>query len=145
MTIIARGMHSLGVSFDAIFTSPYRRAQQTAHLVAKVFHAATLTESKYLLPGGDPLWLLRDVRRNRDTAGGVLLVGHEPGLSRFIADLVTKDTNLNMVLKKGGLCKLTIDSKDSPRSACLQWLLTPAQLVGFAQLWRPVRSPRRSL
>jgi hypothetical protein len=37
--------------------------------------------------------------------------------------------NLDVVLKKGGLCRLTIESLKHGRCAALQWLLTPKQML----------------
>jgi hypothetical protein len=35
-------------------------------------------------------------------------------------------------MKKGGLCKLTIESLSCGRCAALEWLLTPGQMVLMA-------------
>ena len=58
----------------------------------------------------------------------ILLVGHEPYLSRLISTLVTGSSALPLVMKKGGLCKLSIDTLRFGRCATLEWLLTPRQL-----------------
>jgi len=42
---------------------------------------------------------------------------------------VSGDQNLSITMKKGGLCKLTVDALRYGRCATLEWLLTPAQLV----------------
>jgi len=50
----------------------------------------------------------------------VLLVGHEPYLSGLISLLVSGDGSLAVVMKKGGLCKLSTDSLKHGRCAALE-------------------------
>ena len=58
----------------------------------------------------------------------VLLVGHEPDLSRLISLLITGNSEALIELKKGGLCKLTAEKLNFGKCATLNWLLTPKQL-----------------
>ena len=62
-------------------------------------------------------------------AATVLLVGHEPDLSGLISLLVAGDTASAVVMKKGGLCKLSTESLKHGRCAALAWLLTPKQMA----------------
>jgi len=57
-----------------------------------------------------------------------LLVGHEPYLSELISVLIAGDAGAGIMLKKGGLCRLSATSLRFSRCATLEWLLTPAQL-----------------
>jgi len=61
-----------------------------------------------------------------------LLVGHEPYLSELISLLVAGDSSLCVVMKKGGLCKLSVETLKHGRCACLEWLLTPKQMALMA-------------
>ena len=58
----------------------------------------------------------------------MLLVGHEPYLSGLISLLVSGEATCAVVMKKGGLCKLSIESLKPGRCAALEWLLTPKQM-----------------
>jgi len=58
----------------------------------------------------------------------ILLVGHEPLLSRTVAHLLSGKSGLEIQLKKGGLCCLEVDGMPPQKSAVLQWALTPKQL-----------------
>ncbi len=58
----------------------------------------------------------------------VLLVGHEPYLSRLIALLISGNTSAAITMKKGSLCKLSIDNLVFGGCASLEWLLTPGQM-----------------
>ncbi len=113
------------ISFDLILASPYVRAAQTAEIIAeKLGMPQKLEMSKDLVPGGAAKLLLEELngRRHLDD---VLLVGHEPDMSRLISLLVTGKLGLALELKKGGLCKLEVAALGYRRCATLQWLLAP--------------------
>ena len=63
------------------------------------------------------------------SAESVLLVGHEPYLSGLISLLVSGNASFAVVMKKGGLCKLSTESLQPGRCATLEWLLTPKQMA----------------
>jgi len=65
----------------------------------------------------------------REPLENLLLVGHEPFLSQLIGMLVAGDASIQVTLRKGGLCKLSIEQLNYGRCARLEWLLTPAQLA----------------
>jgi phosphohistidine phosphatase len=125
----AEGMKNMGLSFDVILTSPYQRAKHTAEIVAEVFDLQdTLAITTALTPEGDPGELVAELSRHFKSADSILLVGHEPYLSSLIATLLVGDERLSLIMKKGGLCKLTIHALKYGRCAVLEWLLTPRQL-----------------
>ena len=78
MRRIAQGMSALKLSFDLILSSPYRRAQETANIVAARFNMRRhlcLTEA--LTPLGDRRALIQEISALAG-AGSIVLVGHEP-------------------------------------------------------------------
>ncbi len=82
-----------------------------------------------LIPGANPRQLAEELHALAPAPESVLLVGHEPYLSRLISLLVSGDPDFAVALKKGGLCKLLItDRFRAGRCAELQWLLTPKQM-----------------
>lgn len=124
-----QAMGALKLSFDRIFSSSYRRAEQTAKIVAEAFKARkklVLLES--LAPDGEAKTLIEQLNRLRPKPESVLLVGHEPYLSGLISRLVSDGESFAVAMKKGGLCKLTIASLKHGRCATLEWLLTPRQM-----------------
>ena len=130
MEAIALGMRRLGLKFDAIFSSPYVRARETAETVARRLdmdrHVAT---SPLLAPDADMTRLLSEIDTMVSRASArVLLVGHEPDLSRLVSTLVFGDDGGLIKLRKGGLIKLTVDSWQRGRRAQLEFCLTPEQL-----------------
>ena len=126
---ITEAMAALDLSFDLILSSPYRRARQTAGIVAEEFRARKKLElCDSLAPAGDAKILIQHINGLEPSPENVLLVGHEPYLSGLIARLVSGNLNLSVVMKKGGLCKLTTGSLKHGRCAALEWLLTPKQM-----------------
>jgi phosphohistidine phosphatase len=126
---IAGAMKAMELSFDLILSSPYVRAHQTAEIVAQTFKQKNkLVLSNELTPGGNPKLLVEQINKIRPRPKNVLLVGHEPYLSQFIGLLASGNTNTAIDFKKGGLCKLEIETLRYGRCALLGWLLAPQQM-----------------
>jgi phosphohistidine phosphatase len=127
---IAEAMGALKVSFDVILSSPYVRAKQTAEIVAETLKRQKLLKvSDHLTPDGNPKSLIQELNELRPKPKNILLVGHEPYLSKLIALLTTGNTNMEIDLKKGGLCKLEAETLRYGRCAMLSCLLAPRHLV----------------
>src|SRR5712691_710324 len=126
---IADAMDAMALSFGLILSSPYTRARQTAEIVADTLHARKKLEySEDLVPDGSFKKLIEGLNDLKSRPEDVLLVGHEPYLSGLISLLVSGDSDFSVVMKKGGLCKLFIESLKHGRCAALEWLLTPRQM-----------------
>ena len=129
----ARGMKQMGLSFDWILTSPYRRAYDTAQVVAETFKARKkLRILKSLASDGSPERLVRHLALDYLTGEDLLLVGHEPYLSQLVSVLVGAKGRLDLDLKKGGLCKLTAAALTYGRCATLEWWIPPKVLRQLA-------------
>jgi phosphohistidine phosphatase len=125
----AEGMLALGLTYDLILSSPYLRATQTAAIVAQTFEVPEEVQlSDTLTPAGSPRQLLAALHTDYRERQDILLVGHEPYLSRLISTLLTGGPNLPVVMKKGGLCTLAVETLRFGRCANLVSLLTPGQL-----------------
>lgn len=126
---VADAMSTLGVSLDVILTSPYLRARQTADIVAEGVGAKKkLAETEHLAPGGSSKKLIEQIAGVKPAPDNVLLVGHEPSLSELISFLIAGDTRALVMMKKGGLCKVSVERLHYGRCAVLEWLLTPKQM-----------------
>ncbi|HSF32833.1 MAG TPA: phosphohistidine phosphatase SixA [Candidatus Tectomicrobia bacterium] len=133
MRRIAEGMLALGLSYDLMLSSPYLRARQTADIVAQVFKTPDGVQlSDMLTPEGNPRQLIETLHSDDRERQNILLVGHEPYLSRLISTLLTGNSNLPLVMKKGGLCTLDVETLRFGRCASLVSLLTPRQLRRLA-------------
>ncbi len=122
---VAQAMLAMELKFDLVLSSPYARAARTAQIVAsELDEEVTFTE--FLESDGNALALTTLI--NDEKPHRVLLVGHEPDLSRLISVLTTGGAAASIELKKGGLCKMTTDKLTFGQCATLNWLLTPKQL-----------------
>lgn len=129
MHSMACGMKAASLSFDLILSSPYLRAKETAEIVAKLFRpVGGLKLSPTLAPDGSPKDLIDLLKKTHGKRKRIVLVGHEPYLSRLISLLLFGDTSISIDLKKGGLCKLSIKTLRYGRCATLNYLLTPRHL-----------------
>jgi phosphohistidine phosphatase len=126
---IADAIEAMKLKFDLILSSPYTRARQTAEIVADALGLKKKLElSDHLTPGGNSRMLIGELTKLEPAPDGVLLVGHEPNLSELISTLTSGDGRLAIDFKKGGLCKLEIETLRHGRCATLAWLLTPRQM-----------------
>jgi phosphohistidine phosphatase len=125
----AAAMKKMDLSFDLILSSPFTRAKQTAEIVAGDLKLKKRLEfSDELAPGGSSKTLIHALNDMKPAPENVLLVGHEPSLSRLISLLVSGGTDAAIEMKKGGLCKLEAAELRHGQCARLAWLLTPAQM-----------------
>jgi phosphohistidine phosphatase len=123
--IEARAMVRLGVSADAIISSPLARARQTAEIVARALGLLpALTVDERLSPGFGPSQL-RDIIHDHARAGALLLVGHEPDFSSTIGSCTG---GLRVAMGKGTLARVELD-KPVSLSGSLAWLLPAETLV----------------
>ena len=127
---IATAMKKLELSYSLILSSPYARTRQTAEMVAdKLRLRDKLKFSEHLIPNGSLEKLIQSLQRSGPRLKNILLVGHEPYLSGMISLLVSGKPHFDVRMKKGGLCKLSIERLEHGRCATLAWLLTPKQMA----------------
>ena len=130
----AEGMKNLGIAFNAVISSPYVRARETAEIAVEVLKIKKPIQFCPNLVPDVPFDLLVDELKTKfSKAGQVILVGHEPHMSHFISFLLTSGQQISIDLKKGGLCCLTLPKITGPGGATLNWLLTPSQLQLMAR------------
>lgn len=133
MVKIAGGLKELGLAFDLILSSPYLRARETAEIMAKRFGLKNhLVFTENLAPLGQPDQLIAEIRAQY-LVENLLLVGHEPYLSSLASMLLTGHAGLEIIMKKGGLCCLSLSEPRYAQCAVLEYLLTPGQMTVMAQ------------
>ncbi len=118
-------LSSLKLQFDSVFSSPLKRALQTATLVGtEAGFEKKIQLSQALAPTGT--W--KDFQSLLDGVAGaedVLLVGHSPNLPEFLNRLLYPAGGSSALrLRKGAIAML--DLERGP--AKLQWLLDPRVL-----------------
>ncbi len=120
----AKAMAAWGVTFDAVLSSPYTRAWQTADIVAETLGLEAVEEPR-LAPGFN-FDRLGEIVRQRPAAAALLLVGHEPTLSLTISQLIGGG---RLVMKKGALARVDVITPE-PLSGQLIWLVSPRLTAG---------------
>src|SRR5687767_4577316 len=120
---VIAGLKWLDVVVDEIFTSPLVRAKQTADLLAAGLPGKPAVKIlDALSPGHTPTSVLaqlaRAARRRR-----IILVGHEPDLGELAAHLIGAGRALPF--KKGGACRIDVESLTSRRAGALTWFVQP--------------------
>ncbi len=127
---VARGLKRLKLPITLIVTSPLVRAAQTAaHVQETLGGRIAVKERGELRPESHPAetsqmlkWLVPHEH--------IVLVGHEPHLTAWIAELCAGVGGVRCVMKKAGIACIEIDEVP-PRagSGALRWLMTPKQLA----------------
>lgn len=124
MKQIALGLERLFPKATAIYTSPLKRASQTALWVSRAYRSRiSLTTSEALAPTAttaDFLNLIASVKERR-----AIIVGHEPNLSENLRALLGEDQTKSIELKKGGCYGVRMQNDGT---AVLEWLLPPRVL-----------------
>lgn len=126
---VAKALVSMKLSFDAILSSPYRRAKETAEIVGDALDCRSLIKlTPNLVADGDPGALLREIIEDHARSRSILLVGHEPQLAGLASVLISGRHDASIRLRKGGLCKLSADVLRVGKCARLEWLIGPSQI-----------------
>lgn len=126
---VSAAIKKLELNFDLILSSPFLRAKETAEIVAADLKLEKrLKFSDALTPEHDVKNFAQQLQKLKPSPKRILLVGHEPFLSRLISQWVTGGLSLQMDFKKGGLVKLEAEKLSAGKCATLAWLLTPKQM-----------------
>lgn len=130
---VALGLQKLGVVPDLILSSPLRRAEETARLVADVVAPSAGVELFPPLAGGTAVEdLLRSLRPPR-RARAIVLVGHQPDLGHLASYLLTGSANLMpLPFRKAAVAAIDVGEVPPRNPGALMWFLTPGQLRAIA-------------
>lgn len=129
----AEGMKLLDLNPDAILSSPYTRAYQTAQITAEVLDCNDrLEEMSELKAGADP-GVLAGLAQQYDEHESLMFVGHNPDLEKFLQYLISETDRANISLKKGGLAIVEAQRPIHQGCGALVSLWTPKQLAKLAE------------
>ncbi len=122
----AQGLRALGIKPDAMLTSPFVRAVQTAEIAAASlgFARDRIRRTETLIFGHKAAELFRELAKIRGKE--VMCFGHAPHLDEVIAFALGCRAPITL-LKKAGVAALELEAISPPRGALL-WLHTPRSL-----------------
>jgi phosphohistidine phosphatase len=127
MRLAARAIARLKPDFDAILTSPLRRARQTAGPVARALRSEkNLIQTAALSPWADPREILDEIEKRKAVRS--LLVGHMPHLGKLLGYLLTGRAGAEVELKKGALARVEFAGGSPKAPGTLTLLLTSKAL-----------------
>jgi phosphohistidine phosphatase len=123
-----KALKEMGVTFDAILSSPKKRSKDTAAIVAEQvgFPLEKIIETKNvkaMAPPEDTVQALSEL----SGAQRVLIAGHLPSVAEVASFLLTEGSKAAVQFEMGGCCRIDVDELPT-HSGRLRWYLTPAQL-----------------
>ncbi|MCX8072819.1 MAG: phosphohistidine phosphatase SixA [Candidatus Binatia bacterium] len=125
--LAARGLKRLGVKLDVVLTSPLRRAQETARLLALGLQVDVVRHDA-LAPGSPPDELLLSLAEFSNAAS-LALVGHEPDMGRLASVLLVGDPlRIEMPFKPGQVAAVEVGAIPPRCPGLLRWFATQQQL-----------------
>ena len=130
---LASVLNQMKLSFDLIVSSPLKRCLQTAQLIGtETGYESKILNSNALAPAAT-VAQFQLLLREFATTENVLIVGHNPNLSVFLASLilplpvtekpeeVAEHARIPIRLRKGSLARISVQRGPGT----LQWLLDP--------------------
>jgi phosphohistidine phosphatase len=123
---VAKRLKNLGVSFEAILTSPYLRAQQTADILTAVGLGDRPQLFPPLAPDGSftkaKQWLQE--WQPKQTNPSLVFVGHQPDLGAWAEELIWGEPAEHLQLKKAGVIGIHLASLTNSHPENQLFLLT---------------------
>lgn len=120
----ARGLRRLGIGVEAVLTSSYLRASQTAVILAEEAEWPEAETCRALEP---PAGVSASVQMLETRAEPSLaLVGHQPDLAELASLLlVANEHAAGLELKKGGVMCFRFTGRPAPGAGVLRWSVSP--------------------
>ena len=135
--LAARGVARLEVGIRRILTSPLRRAEESATLLADACEESAVVERLEALAPGHSFRTVIAKLAESGPDEVVALVGHEPDLGK-LAGVLLLGAPASLPLKKAGACVISFADVVAPGAGRLEWLLPPRTLR------RDLRRPRKA-
>lgn len=123
-----KALKRMGVTFDVILSSPKKRSQQTAAIVAQEvgFPPEKIMETEKVKAMTPPEETIKALTEHAGKER-ILIAGHLPSVAEVASFLLTEGSKALVEFEMGGCCR--IDVEDLPtHSGHLIWYVTPEQL-----------------
>ena len=119
----AKRWKSFIATFEYIFTSPFKRAVQTAEIVRSVTETVNeIIIDKSLSPGSSANAII--MLSNTIEADEILFIGHQPDISYSISQFISS-YDVNLKISPATICKISFKGKPKPGRGKLELLLPP--------------------
>jgi phosphohistidine phosphatase len=119
--LMGRMLNALKVQVDVVVSSPLKRALQTAQFVGtELGYESKVEISPALGPAADYPDFQQMLAKYADVEG-ILAVGHNPNLFKYLGRLVTGNGGAAIRMRKGSVARVDL-AKHPP---LLQWLIDP--------------------
>src|SRR6187402_1281982 len=127
--LLGHALTALKINFDVVYSSPLKRAVQTASLVGtETGYEQRIVLSEGLSPAAN-YEAFEKLLATCSHEENVLLVGHNPNLPAFIGRLLTGGGRIGkpaaVRMRKGYIAKISTDRAAGQNGPTLQWLMEP--------------------
>ena len=124
---VGRYLVEIHADIGMIFCSPLIRARQTAEAVLQGVGSIPIRETESLTSASDPHEILSELKKTGTKS--ILLVGHEPHLSRTISLLLWGDIESRVEMGKCSLACVSVSDPPEQGKGLLEWLVTSSQTM----------------
>ncbi len=126
--LMGRFMREKHLQPDLALSSPATRARETIMLLVKAAHLLCEVRYDERLYAAGPARLLEIVMQLEESAGAVMLVGHNPGMTELVLHLTGEQQH--MPTASLACIKLDIEKWNKTRegSGHLEWLVRPKEI-----------------
>ena len=122
---VMKRIAAAGVRPDALISSPFVRAKQTAEIAKEILGCKEdLLFTEALVPDSDPQAVWQEIRTIHHRSPSILLASHEPLMSRCTAYFL-KSQELLVDFKKGAVVRIDFDQMGVQPRGVLKWMLVP--------------------
>ena len=119
---VGRLLTNMDVQVECILSSPFKRAMQTASLVANELAFENPVHTEDALRPEATFEQFQEMLAGYKKHEAVILVGHNPSFTEFFSKMISETTGAAQVeFKKGAVAKVELRG----RSGTLHWLVTP--------------------
>jgi len=138
---IGQTLAALDVHPEVIISSPLTRAMQTASIVANELSYEQKIESDKRLRPEAGFAEFQQLVNAHGKAESIMVVGHNPSLNEFAAQVIGASAKSGIALKKGAVAKIEIARRGRGN---LQWCITPKIVRTLQELFSKSSRPKTS-